>query len=311
MASYRYWRVKATTMHGSSSNFCAAQEVFFLTDWDGPQASGGTPISDSAYPSLPATNAFDGTNAQWASNGTGTASYIGYDFGSAVTLKEVWYTPRGDSSYLQIFTAADIDGSPDGSTWTTVVSWTPATWEQGVPQTKVVQGSKPADGTAGAGAHRYWRLLARSLPAYPAGSGQAVMAAKEVEWRLTAGGGQAATGGTPMAGTEFGGSFSADKAYDANGTTVWASHGVGLDWIGYDFGSAKQIAEMAYTSRDDASYTQIWDTAVVQSSDDGVTWTTAVGLLTAAAWSQNQTQVFTIQAAASSASARRVVFICT
>jgi hypothetical protein len=313
MASYRYWRVKATTMHGSSGGFCACQELRMLTDWDGPNASGGTPISDSAYPGLPASAAFDGTNAQWASNGTGTASYIGYDFGSAVELKEVWYTPRGDSSYQQIFTVADIDGSSDGSSWTTVVSgWTPATWVQGHTQGVVVQGSKPADGTAGAGSHRYWRLLTRTLDA---GSGNAIVAAQKVEWRLTASGAQAATGGTPMAGSYFGSpapTFSPAAAYDTDSTTLWASAGLGWDWIGYDFGTAKQIAEMAYTSRDDASYVQTWATAVVQSSDDGVAWTTAVGLLTAAAWSQNQTQVFTVQAAGGGgSSARPVVFICT
>jgi hypothetical protein len=308
MASYRYWRVKATTMHGSSGGYCACQELRFLIDWDGPQAAtGGTAISDSAYPGLPASAAFDGSEALWASNGTGTASYIGYDFGSAVEIKEVWYTPRGDGSYLQIFTAADIEGSSDGSSWTPVVSWTPAAWTQGGTQGKVVQGSKPADGTAGDGAHRYWRVLSRALHA----SSIAIVSCQQIVWRITAGGAQQASGGTVLAGSQFNSSLAKEYAYDSDSATAWASAALGWDWLGYDFGTAKQISEIAWTSRDDANYQQIFTEAVVQSSDDGVTWTTAASW-TPSAWSQNQTQTFTVQAeGAPPASARPVVFVCT
>lgn len=301
-APHRYWRVKATTMHGSSGNYMACQELRFLTTYDGVQvATGGTAISDSAYPGLPASNAFDGTNGQWASNGTGTASWIGYDFGvgNAVAPLEVWYTPRGDSSYLQIFTEATLDYSDDGSTWTPFKTWTPGTWGQGNTKALDVINAKPADGTAGAGSHRYWRVLARAMHAGSAG----FMSALNVEWRLTAGGSQAATGGTPLCGTNFpGANYAVANAYtdDANDGTLWASYSVGWDWIGYDFGSAKQIAELWYKPRNDFSYTQIFTEAVVQSSDDGSTWTTAASW-TPSAWAQNTPQTFTIQDEAATA----------
>lgn len=310
MASYRYWRVKATTMHGSSSGYMGCMELRFLTDWDGPQAAtGGTAISDSAFAGTTASNAFDGSELLWASNGTGTASYIGYDFGSAVEVKEVWYTPRPTSTN-QIFTAANIDGSDDGSAWTTVVSWTPAAWTSGGTQAKTVQGTKPADGTAGAGSHRYWRILARTMHANSGG----FMAADEVVWRTAVSGSQVATGGTAIAGTSDSAAALPANAYDGDfaptANACWASNGIGFDWIGYDFGTAKHIAEVAYSARNDASYRQIFTAAVVQSSDDAVTWTTAA-TLTPGAWSQGQTQTFTVQTPAAAPSARPVVFIST
>lgn len=309
--SYRYWRVKATAMHGSSFGFMSCQELRFLTAYDGPQAAtGGTAMSDSAVSGLPASQAFDGSNAMWASNGTGTASWIGYDFGSAVDIKEVWYTPRADSSYQQIFTAANIDGSNDGTTWTTVVSWTPGTWSIGETQAKDVAGSKPADGTAGAGAHRYWRILSRALMAPASGAVGGCMACQQLTWRLTPGGSQVAGGGTPLAGSFFTSSNTPAKAYDGDATTLWASNGIGWDWIGYDFGTALTIAELAYTARNDTNYSQVFTSGVVQSSDDGVTWTTAK-VLTPSTWTQGSTQTFTVQAPAVSPSRQPVVFVCT
>jgi hypothetical protein len=304
--SYRYWRVKATT----ASTFVGATEVQFRTSYAGPQAAtGGTAMSDSAFSGLPASNAFDNTSAAWACNGTGTASWIGYDFGSAVTILEVAYTCRNFTDFGQIWTAATVDGSNDGSTWTPVATLTPASWTYGgQTQTFTVQGSGPSAPGAGLGSHRYWRVRGATMDTASNG----FFGVEEVTWRTSIGGVQVASGGTAIADSQNSGiTFAPSHAYDGT-AAIWASAGVGSwSWIGYDFGTAVRICEVAVKNRNDSSFHQIINSGTVDSSDDGVNWSPAVAITPSLPWTQGQTQTFTVQSPSAPASTRPQVFCAT
>jgi hypothetical protein len=135
MTAHRYWRCKVT----SGPTFNAASEIEFKETSGGTDtATGGTALQDSNFSGLPAANAFDNNiNTHWASNGTGTAAYIGYDHGSGVTkdIIEVTWRARNDGSFAQAPSGFDIQYSDDGSSWTTLWSAVPQTWTQGLQQT--------------------------------------------------------------------------------------------------------------------------------------------------------------------------------
>lgn len=303
MASYRYWRVKATATTGS---FVGCAEIEFRTSYAGPQAAvGGTALADSSFSGLPASNAFDGSAANWACNGTGTASYIGYDFGSPVDIREMAWTNRS-SAPTQNWTSATVDGSTDGTTWTTVATLTAASWTfGGQTQTFTVQGSGPSAPGAGLGSHRYWRVRGTTLDSASLG----FWAAEELTWRTAIGGAQVATGGTALSSDHFT-TFVASNAYDGT-TAKWASAGIGSwSWIGYDFGANRRICEIALKSRSDTDFHQAITAGTVDSSDDGVTWFPAVAI-TPSAWSQGQTQTFTVQTPGPNTSAIPQVFCAT
>lgn len=91
----------------------------------------------------------------------------------------------------------------------------------------------------------------------------------------SAAGGQDLTGsGTPTASGNYGPGYEADKAFDNNLNTSWASAtGSGPDWLRYDFGSGQSKVITEYTFQLDAnSYTRptAWS---FDGSADGSTWT--------------------------------------
>lgn len=114
-------------------------------------------------------------------------------------------------------------------------------------------------------AHRYWRALLRTSVTNNR------VALKEFQLRTTIGGPTACTGGTIIASGSAGGQ-PATNAFDGNTATEWASGPpvLGHAWIGYDFGSPVDIAEvMLITSGNE------YDRRVggyLQYSDDGASW---------------------------------------
>jgi len=120
---HRYWRVKVTGQNlGGTAGYIRAAEIQMRTTSGGAdQCTGGTAMADSFYApeGLTAANAFDDSIfTDWASNGTGNNSWIGYDLGAgnAKDIVEVAWTVGNDAS--QVPTDVTIDYSDDGSTWT-------------------------------------------------------------------------------------------------------------------------------------------------------------------------------------------------
>jgi hypothetical protein len=118
--------------------------------------------------------------------------------------------------------------------------------------------------------HRYYR--ARAVTA----GGSGYFSVSEMELRATPGGANIATGGTPLESGNYAPN-PASSAFDSNYSTFWASSGGGIgDYIGYDFGVAKTVAEVAISARNDSFYTQIPSSCAIDGSDDGTTWTLIV-----------------------------------
>jgi hypothetical protein len=104
--------------------------------------SGGTQITTGciAAPSSSVTGnegdggygAFDGNTATyWASNGTpssGSPEWLAYWFGSGTPTVGSFSVKCRSLTYNQAPTAFSLQSSPDGSTWTTIQSFTAATW---------------------------------------------------------------------------------------------------------------------------------------------------------------------------------------
>lgn len=92
----------------------------------------GAAIQDSNYPGLPASQAFDDNiNTLWACNGTGTASWLGWDYGATsgnwVDAAQFALTTRNDGSWGQNANSISFQYSDDGSTWTEAFQGSP-TW---------------------------------------------------------------------------------------------------------------------------------------------------------------------------------------
>ena len=142
-------------------------------------------------------------------------------------------------------------------------------------------------------AHRYWRIFMQPAPPvyYTVG---------EIVFRTAAGGAQAATGGTVLFSTQGGNIFAtstAAGAFDGGNNVGWASDNTANQYLGYDFGVAKDIVEILLSSLNTGDYQYTPVVGNVQYSDDNITYTNAVALPTSA-WSQNQSKVITVSVAA-------------
>lgn len=149
----------------------------------------------------------------------------------------------------------------------------------------------PRAGGGGGSGHRYWRFYMTALD----GGGSAASCA-ELGFRNTPGGSSIATGGTPAASTEYlPPTYNAAKAFDGNAATFWSgnsSSGVPA-WLSYDFGTAVDIVEVAYTGRPDGTLGQYPSNFKVQYSDNNSTWTDAWAVTGQTGWTAGETRVFT------------------
>lgn len=133
MAAHRYWRVKTISAPGAYISWAT---VYFCTVANGASvATGGTAIADSYYApegDTPA-NAYDATSATfWACNGSGTLSWIGYDWGTNSAnwpdIVEILLQVRNDGSWGQYASVVAIEYSDNGTTWTELYRTGTITW---------------------------------------------------------------------------------------------------------------------------------------------------------------------------------------
>lgn len=120
-------------------------------------------------------------------------------------------------------------------------------------------------GVGGAG-HRYWRVRNTTS--------QTFFGLHDLQFRTALGGPDVATGGTAIASSEYDSQHLDDYAFDVGGyRNFWSTlSGSGTNgWIGYDFGSNKDIIEVAFWTNDAS---RLPGTFEVQYSDDSSSWTT-------------------------------------
>lgn len=132
---HRYWRVLVTT---TGSGLPVLAEIGFMTTIGGSTVTtGGTAIADSTFGSFSAAQAFDGNAAtDWATGSGGAGvGYIGYDFGSGNDQSIVEMYMQASATFTgQAPSAFDVQWSDTGTSWTTLLSATAASWTPGLIQ---------------------------------------------------------------------------------------------------------------------------------------------------------------------------------
>lgn len=136
-------------------------------------------------------------------------------------------------------------------------------------------------------AHRYWRV-------YVDRNGSSNVQITELELRSSSGGADLTGSGTASADSVLTvGTTDASKAFDNSNSTRWASTGVPA-WLAYDFGTgvAHDIVEVVMTNGSFTTGTLPLD-FIVQSSDDGSTWTDEWFATNISAWTASMSKTFT------------------
>lgn len=267
--------------------------------------NGGTAISGGDYSGYPAANAFDNiinvSSNYWQSSqiaaNQANVSYIGYDFGVAKAIRQM-YVVQSSSTNNQM-TNLKVQYSSNGT------SWNDATSVQIPTGTSTFTINIPA-----VGAYRYWRLLAtanctngyawiildmnmcEALQTYyiyvtRAADGsvtygytrQKPKQGKPSQSVVTSQGtytGNLCGSGAPISSGDYNSAYLKANAFDGSYSTYWQSSQVGsgingIAYIGYDFGSAKNIRRIYFQQ-----VNNVVTALKVQYSSDRATWNDAV-----------------------------------
>lgn len=157
-------------------------------------------------------------------------------------------------------------------------------------------------GASSRGSARYWRLHATSATHHPYTSGRFALG----DVRFYADGAAAGPPLLPVSATASGatGGSTADKAIDGLFATLWDTGnrgfgGEGPAWISFDFGAPVSIRSLSFQGGDPDGINRaaLPATIAVQSSHDGVGWTTRYSLATCKGprydvYSVNRVQIF-------------------
>ncbi|MGZ3804510.1 MAG: beta strand repeat-containing protein, partial [Pseudobdellovibrionaceae bacterium] len=271
--AHRYWAIRVTASGNGNSS---------LSEIELRQTSQGVNEAQSAISNYPNTNNGNYLEAN-AINGL---QRITYDFGSGVTktITEVLLVPRNDGwSTAEAPTSFDVQYSDDGTTWSTA-------WTQNVSSTNwgsaaALQFTNPAV-TKGK-EKRYWRINNW----VPQSGG--VAGANFMQVRETPGGGDIFTAATSswIQGTTNSGSAlrthtNADIGTNTGVTFYWGT-------------TPHAINEVVITARNDSWWQQIPVSFNVQSSFDGITWTTE-WTVSGLSWTSGETKIISNSASATS-----------
>lgn len=279
------WRIVydlSMAQYLSGDNNAAADEIEMRATAGGAdQCTGGTAISSSDFSgSFAAANAFanDGSSSGWVSSGGVPGAWIGYDFGSAKSVKEINLLPRngipGESptnGVVQYW---------DGSAWQ--LAWPlfdNTNWSAGVAKNI----TQPNTGER-------WRIYVVSA------TGSGVLGFNKVEMRSAIGGADQCTGGTPAASSFYNGSYLPENAFDGTSSEWATQNGAAYSgsWIGYDFHTAKNIVEVALTARAAADGISGGLTFNVEKFDATTNTWTVVGTHTTSGFAGGETKVIAV-----------------
>lgn len=130
--SHRYWRFFPTAGNGRNDYITIADLAFRSTPGGVSVATGGTPIQSGNYDGngVPA-NAFDGNASTYWESQKGTAGadiWIGYDFGTPVSVAEIGITAHASYSTNERPTQGFVQYSDNGTAWTYAWSVEAFTW---------------------------------------------------------------------------------------------------------------------------------------------------------------------------------------
>lgn len=137
-SGYKYYRLNITGMmrDSAASQYLSVAELALYNGSAAVSYTGATFTASSQQGSNPAANAFDGSaSTMWHVNDTPESAWIQVQLASASKITSFAITMRSDvNDRLNAFT---LDGSNDGSTWTTLYTGTntASDWAQGATKT--------------------------------------------------------------------------------------------------------------------------------------------------------------------------------
>ena len=240
----RYWKIEFSN-NLSDPDYLHVIQIEMIAA--GVRVDGDATITaSSAESGFPASNLSNGDVYDTGSNGWKTAlspSYpqsLVYDFGSPIEIQHInLHRPEVfETGYAEFV----ILCSNDGTNWT---AYTSASLYGG--SSNSMDYLDLTYGYTGwfLGSKRYWRFPIWANNGWPY-----YYVVTEIEMRLTTGGANQCVGGTASASSINGALTPASKAFDGDvsGSGAWVSGGIGLQWLQYDFGSAKAITEVEVIS---------------------------------------------------------------
>lgn len=279
---HRYWRLYVGKTYGHGDTNVA--EIELRESLGGADVTGsGTPTASSTWGGLPVTNAFDNSGSTiWGSSGGGFGGHwVSYDFGAGngKDIVEFTWQTRSDGFTSQAPLDLKLQWSDDNSTWTdklkveSIVPWTAG-------QTRTFNAN---DYSTQNGDRTFWRLN------ITADNGSNAVSMAELQFRTSVGGANQATGGKGFVSVVYDSPVSAGNLFDGSTSTAWASSSAsGI--AGYRWASAKDIAEIAITSRPSFPTQAPKDFTVEYWN--GSSFVTAMTVTGSSGWSSGETRSF-------------------
>jgi hypothetical protein len=289
MAAHRYWRI-----HSYANDIVGATTVAELelraSEGGGDETGSGTPSASNVGFGA-AANAFDNDTGTFWGATTSLDEWLAYDFGDGndVDIVEVAITARSGSYWTQCPGSFSLDYSDDGTNWTRKYFFKLLHYTDG--EQKVLNSAHSESLDNPTGSYRYFRIMSLMST----GGGQTN--ASEIQLWETIGGSDQTGSGTPTADSEYGATWSPDKAFDDNTSTMWVSTTIPFDhWIKYDFGAGndKTIIGVSWKVRIDGYTGEAPRVFLFQVSDDDSTWLTVFHALVEPAWASGELREFGI-----------------
>ena len=303
MAAHRAWRLYFD--RSISSQVLGLSQLEFRAtsggaDWT--NAGVGSAFASATYPDafFSPAKAFDNASGEWAcplTNQNNINHWIGWDLGpnpadwkdlAEVMIRARADTPGANTQSPKLFRVEWTDDDPAtgrGARWTR--DWGVGLITSVWASNEVRVYTRPAKTN-----QPYWRLYGLSSP-----QNSGYMAFAEVEFRTSLGGGQAATGGTPIASGSYNLTDHApSQAYD--GITVnnrWASDGIFPAWIGYQKSTGWTVVQAKAWARTESvgEANQAPQYLSLDASADGISWVVVAEWATMP-WTQGSTWVMTV-----------------
>lgn len=137
--------------------------------------------------------------------------------------------------------------------------------------------------------HAYWRVNVS------ANNGAVHLSVADLEFRASIGGADQCSGGTPVYSSQTGGSSDgwAVCAFDAVTNSGWVTNATSTGYIGYNFASAVQVAQVAITGSWD-SPTRSPKDFTIEHSDDGSAWTVLGTVTNQTSWATLEQRLFAV-----------------
>lgn len=293
--SHRYWRISISQNSGASG-VTGLSELEFRGSVGGSDLTGsGTALSGGSGTDnvgSEAAKAFDNNTGTTWTRTSATNTWVGYDFGVAVTVAEIAITAE-TTSLTRSPQAFTLDWSDDGSSWTVADTFTVYGWL--TSQQRVLPETAPA-----AGYHRFWRLFVTST------TGGTQTQIVEIEMRATSGGADQTAAQTGNTGSSTGriiasAEAAGNEAYRAfdnvlTTSTGWFVSSGANQYNAYIFPNAVTVQEV--TVLGSSTTTRSPSALKIEYSDDGDkvgggTWT-AAKTSTGLSWTAGETKTFSV-----------------